>query len=378
MNNTGIIYLIQPVELVGVNRYKIGMSKSPTLDRVRNGYKKGARYLCIAEVKNPLELELRIKTDFKNRFKLIAGYETFEADEDKIKFEFNKLLQKHNIECPYCFEGNVKEEFKEVMDSEYCECSEGLKLELCFYTKDKYCHSCNNTGEHIRGGDCGWCGRTPKKEDHQVCYICEDTGHHKGEIGNYCYNDVGEKNGVTIYCPVGRLLAKEAERIERKFYCGSCENTGYFRKQGGIYCFDCEYGEILFKESKRVAKEKLKKLYENHFQDSDEYDRFDLIKEVKKLIVEENEERKKPIDLDSSWDEKTLEMIEYAKKKLKDLEKINIPKDKNDCLLCLNTGTRDKNFKSICGANQYKETCFAGVELFAKLQKIPGSWLHCK
>mgnify|MGYP006090550431 CR=1 FL=1 len=41
----GIIYLIQPAELVGTNRYKIGCSKKPNLDRVKKGYKKGTRYL---------------------------------------------------------------------------------------------------------------------------------------------------------------------------------------------------------------------------------------------------------------------------------------------------------------------------------------------
>ena len=30
--NIGIVYLIQPAELVGINRYKVGMSNSNTLD----------------------------------------------------------------------------------------------------------------------------------------------------------------------------------------------------------------------------------------------------------------------------------------------------------------------------------------------------------
>lgn len=36
----GIIYLIQPAELVGTNRYKIGCSKKDDLSRLTTGYKK--------------------------------------------------------------------------------------------------------------------------------------------------------------------------------------------------------------------------------------------------------------------------------------------------------------------------------------------------
>ncbi len=38
---SGIIYMVQPAELVGTPRYKIGCSEKKTLDRCRNGYKKG-------------------------------------------------------------------------------------------------------------------------------------------------------------------------------------------------------------------------------------------------------------------------------------------------------------------------------------------------
>ena len=59
--NRGIIYLIQPSELVGTNRYKIGMSNNPDLERCKNGYKKGSRYLSIMECNDPLILEGNIK-----------------------------------------------------------------------------------------------------------------------------------------------------------------------------------------------------------------------------------------------------------------------------------------------------------------------------
>jgi hypothetical protein len=96
MNQSGIIYLIQPVELVGVNRYKIGMSKSPTLDRVRNGYRKGTRYLCIMEVEKPLECENMLKLIFNKFFKLVAGSETFECEsESRILNTFLNYVLEH-------------------------------------------------------------------------------------------------------------------------------------------------------------------------------------------------------------------------------------------------------------------------------------------
>ena len=45
----GIIYFIQPAELVGTNRYKIGCSKNANLDRCKKGYKKETRFICIME-----------------------------------------------------------------------------------------------------------------------------------------------------------------------------------------------------------------------------------------------------------------------------------------------------------------------------------------
>lgn len=79
--NNGIIYLIQPAELVGTSRYKIGCSGKTDLNRCKNGYKKGSRYLCIMECVNPVLLENKIKNIFSDKFKLIAGKEYYEGNE---------------------------------------------------------------------------------------------------------------------------------------------------------------------------------------------------------------------------------------------------------------------------------------------------------
>jgi len=99
----GTIYLIQPAELVGTKRYKIGISNSNDLKRCKNGYKNGSRYLCICECINPPKLEKIIKNEFNIKFKLIAGHEYFEGNEMQIKLLFLQLfinydISKNNIE----------------------------------------------------------------------------------------------------------------------------------------------------------------------------------------------------------------------------------------------------------------------------------------
>jgi hypothetical protein len=81
----GLIYLIQPEELITTNRCKIGCSSKSDLSRV-NSYKKKSRYLCIMDCKKPFLLEKIIKTIFNDKFIKIAGNEFFEGNEiDMIK-----------------------------------------------------------------------------------------------------------------------------------------------------------------------------------------------------------------------------------------------------------------------------------------------------
>lgn len=91
----GLIYLIQPAELVETDRYKIGMSNNPNLDRCKNGYKNGSRYLCIMECDEPLILESNIKKQFNKKFKLIAGNEYYGGVEKDILNTFNNLVMEH-------------------------------------------------------------------------------------------------------------------------------------------------------------------------------------------------------------------------------------------------------------------------------------------
>tara|TARA_Y100000780_G_scaffold192525_1_gene180800 strand:+ start:773 stop:1528 length:756 start_codon:yes stop_codon:yes gene_type:complete len=90
----GILYFVQPSELVGTNRYKIGCSKKSTLERVKKGYRNGTRYLHIMECDDSMRIEKLIKQVFNETFILIAGTEYFEGDEEEMKTLFyNKYIE---------------------------------------------------------------------------------------------------------------------------------------------------------------------------------------------------------------------------------------------------------------------------------------------
>jgi len=96
----GIIYFIQPAELVGTDRYKIGCSKNPNLDRCKKGYKKNTRFICIMECNNPIELERKIKNKFNYKFELFCGNEYFCGNEKNMLKEF--------IEITYSYKNSIK------------------------------------------------------------------------------------------------------------------------------------------------------------------------------------------------------------------------------------------------------------------------------
>lgn len=98
---SGIVYLVQPCELVNTRRYKVGMSKKTTLDRVNKGYKRGTRYLNIQEVRDPVRVESKLLKSFNRNFKKIAGREYFEGSEKKMRNEFVKIVN-GEVNSSYC------------------------------------------------------------------------------------------------------------------------------------------------------------------------------------------------------------------------------------------------------------------------------------
>ena len=95
---TGMLYLIQPAELIGTDRYKIGCSNSPTLDRVRS-YRKGSLYLSIKQVKNPMVVEKQLIALFKEKFTLFVGNEYFRGNADEMIKVFDNFINTIFISC---------------------------------------------------------------------------------------------------------------------------------------------------------------------------------------------------------------------------------------------------------------------------------------
>lgn len=98
------VYLIQPCELVGTNRYKIGMSSLSNLSRLKS-YKNGSRYICFFECEDALIVERKLINEFNDRFKLIAGNEYFECKSEAKMIElFMDIVLCHKrekeAECP--------------------------------------------------------------------------------------------------------------------------------------------------------------------------------------------------------------------------------------------------------------------------------------
>jgi len=83
----GILYFIQPAELVGTNRFKVGCSTKNDLSRVKT-YKAGTRMIMILQCEDPFLLEQKVLVEFKNQFHKIAGNEYFEGDESVMRKVF--------------------------------------------------------------------------------------------------------------------------------------------------------------------------------------------------------------------------------------------------------------------------------------------------
>ncbi len=110
----GIVYFIQPAELIGTNRYKIGRSKQDKLRRCLEGYKNKSRYICIMECDDDVFVESELKKHFNNKYKLFAGAEFFEGDEDDMRREFFKKVDEYilkNTERKNILTENVFDKF---------------------------------------------------------------------------------------------------------------------------------------------------------------------------------------------------------------------------------------------------------------------------
>lgn len=83
----GILYFIQPAELVGTTRFKVGCSTKNDLSRVKS-YKAGTRMIMILQCEDPFLLEQKVLIEFNGQFHKIAGNEYFEGDESVMRKVF--------------------------------------------------------------------------------------------------------------------------------------------------------------------------------------------------------------------------------------------------------------------------------------------------
>lgn len=90
----GLVYILQPSELVGTDRYKIGRSSKSDLSRVRS-YKNGSRYLCIMECIDDIYVERLLIIHFNKTYNKIAGNEYFQGDELYMLNSFINIVMKY-------------------------------------------------------------------------------------------------------------------------------------------------------------------------------------------------------------------------------------------------------------------------------------------
>jgi hypothetical protein len=144
------IYLVQPEQLIGTSRYKIGKTENTNLKRLKS-YGKCIIYAVYTCRFNFNTLETKLIRVFKQHFKLIAGNEYFEGDICRMKNIFLQiaLCDTNNIDIDiYKFQYNAEESSSEddecsdddeESSSEDDECSNDSELE------DK----CKESGQYI-------------------------------------------------------------------------------------------------------------------------------------------------------------------------------------------------------------------------------------
>lgn len=101
-----MVYFIQPAELIGTDRYKIGRTSKNDLTRIRS-YKNGSRYLFIMECDDDVKLEKALIAKFNQKFDKLAGNEYFRGDEsdmfntflDTVR-DFNNKINEENLKIP--------------------------------------------------------------------------------------------------------------------------------------------------------------------------------------------------------------------------------------------------------------------------------------
>lgn len=86
----GYVYLVQPDNLIGTNRYKIGMSNCTNDSRLKS-YGKKTIIHGYFECENAIHKERELLVIFRKNFKNISGNEYFEGDINDMIIKFNVI-----------------------------------------------------------------------------------------------------------------------------------------------------------------------------------------------------------------------------------------------------------------------------------------------
>lgn len=94
----GLLYFIQPTEYVGTTTYKIGCSRTPTIQRFKS-YGKKTEYIIIMECNNNnlFVIEGELRKVFEDKFELHRGREYFIGDKEKMKEVFNEIVNNEEV-----------------------------------------------------------------------------------------------------------------------------------------------------------------------------------------------------------------------------------------------------------------------------------------
>jgi hypothetical protein len=91
-NEEGVVYLIQPADLVGTDLYEIGCSENTFLERYEKCYKQGTRFISKWKCDDPFAVKDVVRTYFITKFNLIEYKDYFEGNEADIKKAFNDIV----------------------------------------------------------------------------------------------------------------------------------------------------------------------------------------------------------------------------------------------------------------------------------------------
>ena len=88
----GVVYLIQPADLVGTDLYEIGCSENKFLEGYKKCYKQGTRFISKCECNDPFAVKDVVRTYFITKFNLLEDKDYFEGNEADIIKAFNDIV----------------------------------------------------------------------------------------------------------------------------------------------------------------------------------------------------------------------------------------------------------------------------------------------